>query len=122
MACNTSKSSCSVGSDRLKVTQGASKSFNIQLTDKNTCEPMSLSGFTGATAYFPQQDSDDPVSVTGSLLSADLGKISFSLSTTTTALMNEGEDQDFEVKVLTTAETIIQKIEQKLTVVARQFS
>lgn len=121
MSCST-KSTCATTSNNLKITKGSSLTFNIQFSDKNTCEPFSLSGFSGATAYFPQQDLDTPVSVTGSLLSSDLGKLTFALSTTITNSLNEGDDQDFEVEVKTTSETIIQKIEQKLTVIARTFT
>lgn len=116
MSCTTKQ--CS--SSQINVIQGQTLSFTIQLQDKNQCDPYNLIGFTGATAYFPQVNTTDALAVSGSLQSADLGKVGFTLDPTITILLNPGEEQSFEVEV-DAANTVITQIDSKLFVYERLF-
>ena len=103
------------------IFKGADAKVTVTLKDKKTKEPIDLSGFTGATAYFAQQDSEDPVSVTGSLLSSDCGKIEFNLSDTETPLLDAGDEQNMEVVVDQGALRTIVQFEGEVSIKERLF-
>lgn len=106
----------------LKIKKGSTFAFTITLEDENNCDlPIPLSGFTGASAYFPQDGSATPLAVTGSLVSADLGKVSFSLSAAQTALLEEGDSQSMEVEVQHNSEVTIAQLLNKVEVLPRLF-
>lgn len=119
MACN-SKVGCGK-SEQINTTPGKTTSFNIQLSDKNTGEPIPMSGFISATAFFAQEISDLPLSVSGNLLSQDLAKIGFVITSTDSASLRIGDNQDFEIEVDRGSETIIEQIIGKLNVSKRLF-
>lgn len=83
----------------IKFVKGSDVNIAIQLVDKTTKEPFSLVGFTGATGYFAAEDGGECIAVTGSLVSADCGKLSFILDEATTPLLAAGDAQDLEIIV-----------------------
>lgn len=117
MSCTNT--SCSVSSKTISIVQGQNVTFTVQLIDKETCDPFSLAGFTGATGYFPKED-DTALAVTGSLVSSDLGKISFALQPADTDLIKAGDELDFEIEA-DTGDKIIAQILGKLSVTERLF-
>lgn len=112
-----------MASSGIKIVKGSDVLVTVQLIDKNSCtqSPFSLTGFTGCTGYFDQQDSDTALAATGSLVSADLGKVQIPLSETQTDLLEAGEELDFEVVVEKGSDTIIAQILGKLEVRDRLF-
>lgn len=105
----------------VNIVKGSDVTITVTLTDKNTGDPLNLTGFTGATGYFDQQDSDTSLAASGSLISADCGKIQVPLSEAQTALLEAGEEMDMEFEVQKGTETIIAQVLGKLTVADRLF-
>ena len=83
----------------ITIYKGSTTDVTVSLKDKKTKEPISLAGFSGATAYFDQAGSDTPLAVTGSLVSADCGKLNFSLTQENTNLLEAGDEESMEVVV-----------------------
>lgn len=104
----------------MKIIQGSDNILNIQLVQKSTKEPFSLDGFTAATAFFLGVEAST-VAVSGALVSADLGKLTFSLSDTFTDTMEVGEGLNVEVHVEQGNTKTIVQILEKLDVVAQLF-
>lgn len=110
-----------MASKQIKIVKGSDISLTVQLTDKNNDSlPFSLAGFTGCTGYFPK-DPSGGLAVTGSLVSADCGKVSFILSETETDQLLAGTDLDIELEVDRGADKIIAQILGKLEVIERLF-
>jgi len=109
-----------MASKTAKVVQGSDVAVTVQLQDSDTGLPFGLSGFTGCTGYFPK-DPSGSLAVTGTLVSADLGKVSFAMDETQTAQLLTGTDLDIEVEIDRGSDKIIAQILGKLEVVERLF-
>jgi hypothetical protein len=105
----------------IQIVKGASKTIRVNLTDKETGKPFSLTGFAGTTAYFQKVD-ETVLGVTGSLVSADCGELEFDLLPADTNQLAAAENTDFEVEVLKGSETIIAQILGKISISERLFS
>lgn len=104
-----------------KIVKGSDVSVIVSLTDKNTKAPLSLVGFEGATGFFLKDD-DTTLAVTGSLISADLGKVQFDISPSNSSLLQAAEDADIEVEIKRSGKVIIAQILDKIEVSSRLFS
>lgn len=81
-----------------RIIKGSDVEVTTQLIDRNTKQPFSLEGMTAASAFFANED-DTVLAVTGSLVSADLGKLLFPLNEVQTGGLAEGSEQNMEVVV-----------------------
>lgn len=79
--------------DRHEIVKGEDTILIVQILDENE-DPVSLAGFTDATAFF-----SGGVEATGSVVSSDLGKLSFPISDTDTADLVAGDEESFEVEI-----------------------
>lgn len=107
----------------ITIYQGSDVTMVIDFVDKNKnpVQPLPLDGFTGTTAYFPAA-SGGGLPIVGSLVSSDLGRVSFSLSEDQTGAIVAGDEQSFEVHVDQGAKRTISQILGKLSVIAQLFS
>jgi hypothetical protein len=109
-----------MASKTVKIVQGSDIAVTVSLTDLSTNEPFNLTGFTGATGYFPAA-SGGGLPVIGTLISADCGKLGFDMDEAQTGALLAGEDQDIEVEIAKGSDTILSQIIGKLTVLERLF-
>lgn len=105
----------------ITIFKGADASITVSLKDKTSGDPIDLVGFTGASAFFAQEDSDEPLSVTGVLVSEDLGKISFALNEEETTLLKAGDENNMEVLVDQGATRTIVQFEGQVAIKPRLF-
>lgn len=106
----------------ITINQGQTANLSVQLIDGNTGNPFNLGGLTGATGIFPAADGQSGLAATGTLLSADLGTLSFNLDEAFTEDLNVGEQQSFQVMVDQGAIRSIATLSQVLTVIAPPFA
>lgn len=99
------------------ITQGSDIDFDFYFKDKVTGKPIDMSGFTSATLKLRKTDTT-LLSVSGSLESADLAKVRFTISDTNSALLKEGADQDFHVELVRGSDTQKRRFEKMLIVKA----
>ena len=106
----------------INIIKGSDATVKVSLKDKKTGDLFDLSGFSGATAYFDQAESDEPLAVTGELEgSADTGRLSFPLTEVQTDLLEAGDDINMEVVLdQGTTRTIVQ-FEAQISVKPRLF-
>lgn len=104
----------------VKLIQGQDVTFILQVLDNVTSQPYSLAGLDAATAYFPKTDGT-ALAATGTLISADLGKLSFTLDELETAELNAGEDQSIELQIDQGSLRSIVQFEEVLTVAPQLF-
>ena len=102
-----------VSTNAFSFVAGSDVALNVQLTtqDPNACAgscaiPFALPNFTSCSVKLLNADGTF-LSVAGSLVSADLGKLTFALTATQTALLAVGIN-NFEVTVIqSTGRTIV---------------
>jgi len=104
----------------IEIIQGRDINLVVTLTDKVSGEPMSLAGFTAATASFAGTDAD--VVIAGSVYSADRGKVLFEMDEDDTAALEAGDEMDIEVVVDQGDVRTIAQIIGKLVVKERLFT
>ena len=102
----------------VKIVQGEDKTFNVTLINKATGKPLDMTGYTACAMKFKKAD-DTILSVSGSLASADLAKLSFTISDTNTALLKVGINQSIDVILDRGSARDIVKFEGVLTVLAQ---
>jgi hypothetical protein len=105
----------------ISFVQGSDVSVTVQLIDKDTGLPLSLQGFQSASAFFQKQDLTE-TAVSGALVSADLGQVSFSLNNALTLTLNPGDDLDWEVEVIKNDQNVIAQVLGKLSIAKRLFT
>jgi hypothetical protein len=103
----------------VKFVKGSDVTLTVNLVDQKTKDPFSLTGFSGATAYFAAEDGGDCVGVTGSVVSADCGKMQFVMNESTTELLAAGDAQDVEIVVDKGSDRTIVQILGSLQIVDR---
>lgn len=113
---------CASENKIITIIQGQTSNVTVKLIDANTKQPFSLAGLTGATGIFPTGDGTEGLAVTGTLVSADLGELMFSLDETTTEALTTGEQQSIQVQVDQGAVRSIAQLKQVLTVNAPLFT
>lgn len=106
----------------INIIKGSDASITVSLKDKKTGGLFDLTGFSGATAYFDQADSEDPLAVTGSLEgSADTGRLSFLMSEAQTDLLEAADGGNMEVVVDQGETRTIVQFEGEINVKPRLF-
>lgn len=111
-----------------KIVQGSDATIVINLKDTScsddTCKPFSLSDFQGATGQFKNAD-ESILSIAGTLLSADIGRIQFDLTEAETDLLEANEDAGFVIYVdngvSPTGTRIVKNVEGKIGIYERLF-
>lgn len=81
------------------IVKGSDAFLVAQLIYKGTSDVAKVSNFLGATGFFPQQDSAEPLVVDGTLESADLGQIRFSIPASGTQLLKASDELSWEFSV-----------------------
>lgn len=106
-----------------QIVQGSAVTLTIQLFDSTTKKPYNLAGFESGTAFFAPLDTTlDPIQVSVSLVSSDLGTLSCDLSAATTLTMAVGDNQEFQVNFIQSSLQRIALFENGYSVVAPPFS
>lgn len=105
----------------LTINQGQTANLVVQLVDQYN-KPFSLAGLTGATGIFPDADGQSGLAASGTLVSADLGTLSFSLPPDFTEDLLVGEQMTFQVQVDQGSVRSIATLLNVLTVIAPPFS
>ncbi len=83
------------------LTAGEEVSLATQLVYKGSSDPYAIVGFVGATGQFAaQEDYQGPIAASGYLESADRGVLRFDMDAATSALLQLGDEQDFQVRLL----------------------
>ena len=100
----------------IKITKGEDASFSVFFKDKETDSPTSMADFTSATLKLRRSD-QTLLSISGSLESADLAKVTFEISDTNTALLMAGHGQDLQVELVRDTDKKIHVFEKILRVV-----
>jgi len=103
------------------IVKGSDAFLVTQLVFKGENDPAEIVGFSGATGFFPQADSTEPLPVSGTLESADLAEIRFELAASGTALLADGEEQSFEISVEDSFGLVFYQFDGKLVVKERLF-
>ena len=109
-----------MASKTVKIVQGSDIAVTVSLTDLSTNEPLNLTGFTGATGYFPAATGGG-LPIVGTLISADCGKLGFDMNEDQTGASLSGEDQDIEAEIHKGADIILSQPIGKLTVLESLF-
>lgn len=99
--------------DRQEIVKGEDATIVVQVLDENE-DPVSLAGFTSATIYL-----SGSVTASGSVVSSDLGKLTFTLTDTQTGNLTADDDADFEVVIVQGSTTTIVQFEKALIIKAR---
>lgn len=102
------------------IVKGSDGYIVSQILYKGDDSPFKLTNFLGATGYFKNADATT-LSASGSLESADLGKIRFVLTDQQTALLEAGEEKSFEVKFEDDSGVKVIQYEGKLQINERLF-
>lgn len=98
----------------IKITQGENAIVKVLVTDKATKLPYDFTGFASASASF--LGSAGLVTVTGTQA---LNVLTFPLTTTDTAALQLGEQQDMEYRWLQNSQLYIERISGQVTVEAQ---
>jgi hypothetical protein len=110
------------GSMGITLFQGADAIVRVNLRDKKTGDLYDLSGFSGATAYFDQESSDEPLAVTGGVEgSEDTGRLVFEISESDTALMEAVDAGSMEVVLDQGSKRTVVQFDGQVTVKSRLF-
>lgn len=100
----------------ISIIRGSDVNVKVSLKDKNTQEPYDLTGLTGCTGFFPKDD-ETFLAASGVVASAELGKLTFSLSETDTGSLNVGDGQSVQIDIDKGSERTITQILNSLNVV-----
>ena len=108
-----------------KIIRGEDATVIVDITKRTACddgssEPFKLDGFTSATAYLAK-DGGGTVTASGTLVSEDLGRLSFTFSDTDTALLLVDDSVDMEVVINRGTVRSIAQIIGKIDVVDKLF-
>lgn len=88
----------------LNLIQNSDSTFGVRLVDKETSAPFDITPYPVVHAVFIKDDGayltkSTPASAGISILSAEAGQISISLSAADTVLLPAGDGQSFEVEL-----------------------
>lgn len=108
-----------------KIIRGQDATIVVDLVKPTSCndgttEPFKLDGFTSATGKLPAE-LGGAVSVSGTLVSEDLGRLSFVFSDTNTLLLSVEDNVNMEVTVIRGTITSIAQIIGKIDVADTLF-
>jgi hypothetical protein len=78
--------------------KGSDVTITVQVKDKDTKVPYALTGFTSATLFI-KKDDNTYLSATGTLVSSDLGKLSFTINETDSDTLRAGTKLDIQLTV-----------------------
>lgn len=104
-----------------EIVKGSDAFLELELVykgDENQQEK--ISNFVGATGFF-QAEEVDYLSASGSLVSADLGKIKFELTSAETAQLKAGEEISLEMSVEDDKGLVFYQLDGALIVKDRLF-
>jgi hypothetical protein len=80
------------------IVQGSDAFVVAQIVYRGESDPYAIDTFAGATASFPGgEDGATAVAVTGTLVSADTGKLRFDLPAATTPSLQPGDSLSFQI-------------------------
>lgn len=105
-----------------ELEQGEDKNIVVHLIDRDTDEPVDLTGASGVKARFRKADGtvlEKTLASGVSILSIAGAKVQVALTDAETALLMVGDKQDFEVEPTVGTNTTIVKFERALTVKAK---
>ena len=101
------------------IYQGATKKIKVIMSRKSSKLPLDLTGYSSIEAIFGKEDDTNLVLDTNdgvAVLSETGGVIEVTVSSTNSALLKEGERQDWRVKVTMPTEVHIFVFEESLDV------
>ena len=104
-----------------EIVQGSAITLTFNL--KQGCQIFSLDGFSSGNAFFaPQDTTTDPIEVSVSLLSSDLGQLQATLTPEQTALLAIGDSQQCQITFIQSSLTRIAIFNNAYSVVAPLFT
>lgn len=115
------KKNLALAVDVTEFVKGSDVRMVVQLQNRTTRCAQAIPDFSGATARFQPESGEEPVAVTGSLVSEDLGQMAFEIDAGQSEIMLAAEGQTFEVEIDQAGEKTFVQLEDQLTIRERLF-
>lgn len=102
------------------IVKGSDGFIGVKLFNKDSCEPVTVNGFVGATGYLANED-DTIWDIPGELLSEDRAEIKFALPASGTVNLKASDEASFEVAIQDASGIKIVQFDGKLQIKDRLF-